>query len=512
MKLQELIHELKILDVRNPIGYQEVTGIANNSMNVEKGNIYVAIKGYITDGHRYVADSYSNGAIAAIVEEFVDDIEIPQYKVRNTRDALSILSDKFFNHPSKSLKVIGVTATNGKTTTTYMLDRIMEEAGYKTGLIGSVINKIGDEFIPAVLTTPESLDLQRLLYKMKEERVEKVLMEVSSSGLELSRVKNVDFDIVSFNNLSREHIDQHGSFEKYWDIKSTLIRNAKSDSFAILNLDDEYSESLIGETKAKVVTYSLKQEIGNLYAKDLVLANGRARFTVVINKPFDAFGKRIERGEFPIVLGVPGFHSAANAMAAIAIAITDGVAPKAIQDALLYFSGVERRFQYIYERDFIIIDDHFANRGNINVTLETLNSMEYNNLHLVYAIRGNRGVTVNRENAEALTEWKDKLKIKEIIATTSTEAVTSRDRVSPEEEAIFDEVMKQSGINVHKYERLDEAIKYALSKVEKDDIVLLAGCQGMDHGGKVALDYLHELKPEIPEEELYKPIKNRVVE
>lgn len=512
MKLQELLHDLKILGVRNPIGYQEITGISNHSMNVEKGDIYVAIKGYITDGHKYVADAYSNGAIAAIVEEFVENCEIPQYKVENTRKALSIISDKFYHHPSRDLRVIGVTATNGKTTTTYMLNKIMEEAGFKSGLIGSVINKIGDEFIPAVLTTPESLDLQRLLYKMKEERVEKVAMEVSSSALELERVNNVDFDIVSFNNFSREHIDQHGSFEKYWEVKSSLIKNAKAGSFAILNLDDEYSMSLVGETNATVITYSLKEEVGNFYAKDLELANGRAKFTVVINKPYVAFGKKIEMREFPIVLGVPGYHSAANAMAAIAIAITDGISPEVIQEALLYFSGVERRFQYIYERDFIIIDDHFANKGNINVTLETLNSMDYNNLHLVYAIRGNRGVTVNRENAETLAQWKDKLKLNEIIATKSTEVVTSKDLVTSKEEEIFDGVMENAGIKVHKYDKLEDAIKYALSNVKKDDIVLLAGSQGMDHGGKVALNYIHELKPEIPKEELYKPIKDRVVE
>lgn len=512
MKLQELLNELEVIEVRNPIAYEKVTGIANHSMHVEKGNVYVAIKGYITDGHKYISDAYSLGAIAAIVEEFVEDVEIAQYKVANTRDALAILSDKFYNHPSKDLRMIGVTATNGKTTTTYMLNQIMETAGFKSGLIGSVINKIGDDFIPAVLTTPESLDLQKLLNKMRQENVEKVAMEVSSSALELSRVKNVDFDIVSFNNFSREHIDQHGTFEKYWQAKSSLIKNAKGDSFAILNLDDEYSMSLVDQTQAKVITYSLEQEMGHFYAKNLELAKGRAKFTVVINKPYEAFGKNIEKSEFDIVLGVPGYHSAANAMAAIAIAITDGIAPKVIQDALLYFNGVERRFQYIYENDFVIIDDHFANRGNINVTLETLKHMEYNKLHLVYAIRGSRGLTVNRENAETVVAWKDRLKIDEIIATKSVGSVTSKDLVTKEEEDVFNEVMKDTGILVHMYDRLEDAIIYALNKVEKNDIIMLAGCQGMDHGGIVALDYIHKMKPEIPQEELYKPVKNRVVE
>ena len=512
MKIQELLNELEIIEVRNPIGDERVTGIANHTKDLEKGNIFVAIKGYITDGHKYIETAASQGAVAVLVEEFDYDSEIAQYKVANTRTALSIISDKYYNHPSKGLRVIGVTATNGKTTTTYMLNDIMELAGFKTGLIGSVINKIGAEFIPAVLTTPESLDLQKLLSKMKEESVEKVAMEVSSSALELSRVNNVDFDIVSFNNFSREHIDQHGTFEKYWEAKSSLIINAKTDSYAILNLDDEYSSSLIDKTKAQVITYSLKEELGNFYCKDLVIAKGRATFTVIINKPYEAFGREIEKDEFQIVLGVPGYHSVANAMAAIAIAITDGISIEVIKEALLYFNGVERRFQYIYENDFVIIDDHFANKGNINVTLETLRHMDYNKLHLVYAIRGNRGVTVNRENAETVVAWKDRLRINEIIVTKSSEVVTSKDLVSNEEEAVFDEVMNKTDIIIHKYNRLDEAIKYSLNGVEKDDIILLAGCQGMDHGGKVALDYLHVLKPELPIEDLYKPIINRVVE
>ena len=512
MKIQELLNELEVIEVRNSIGYERVTGIANHTKDLEKGNIFVAIKGYITDGHKYIKTAVSQGAIAVLVEEFNDDSEVAQYKVKDTRVALSIISDKFYNHPSKDLRVIGVTATNGKTTTTYMLNGIMEMAGFKTGLIGSVINKIGDQFIPAVLTTPESLDLQKLLFKMREEKVEKVAMEVSSSALELSRVNDVDFDIVSFNNFSREHIDQHGTFEKYWEAKSSLIINAKADSYAILNLDDEYSSSLIDKTKAQVITYSLKEEFGNFYCKDLVIAKGRATFTVVINKPYEAFGKRIEKSEFQIVLGVPGYHSVANAMAAIAIAITDGIQIDVIKEALLYFNGVERRFQYIYENDFVIIDDHFANKGNINVTLETLRHMDYNKLHLVYAIRGNRGVTVNRENAETVVSWKDRLRIDEIIVTKSSEVVTSKDLVTNEEEIVFNEVMNKTDIIIHKYDRLDEAIKHALDKVEKDDIIMLAGCQGMDHGGRVALDYLHVLKPERPKEELYKPIMNRVVE
>lgn len=511
MLLEELINVLDIKDTRNYEGDLNIKGIAYHSARVKSDYIYVAIKGYITDGHNYIKSAIDNGAVAVIVEDFAEGVDIPQIKVSNSREALSIISDKFYGSPSKKMRVVGVTATNGKTTTTFMLNEIYEKANFKTGLIGSVMNKVGNKYVPSELTTPESLDLHRLFSLMRDEGVQKVPMEVSSSALELYRVNNVDFDIVSFNNFSREHIDQHGSFEKYWRAKSSLIRNAKEDSYALLNIDDEKIKSLIIETKANVITYSSKDSNANIYCKDVELIRGRARFKVVVNKEFIAFNRKIKKDEFEIELGIPGFHSVENAMVAIAIALTDGISKDTIKKGLRDFKGVERRFEYIYEKDFLIIDDHFANLKNINVSLETLSHIDHKNLHLIYAIRGNRGITVNKENAEAVVAWKDKLNIKEIIGTKSIGNVTSKDMVSEQEEKVFKDTIQSAGIKLNLYDTLEDAIQQALKKVREDDIVLLAGCQGMDMGAKIALDYLHGIKPDIKEEELYKPIEKRVV-
>lgn len=510
MNLYQLIKTIDVIDTKY-LDEKEITGIANHTDHVEEGYLYVAIKGYLTDGHKYIQKAIDNGAVAVIVEDFKEDINISQIKVENSRIALSALSADFYNHPSKSMRMIGVTATNGKTTTTYMLNKIFEVGNYKNGLIGSVMNKIGDKVIPAVLTTPESVDLQMFLYHMRKENVEKVAMEVSSSALELYRTKDVDFDIVSFNNFSREHIDQHGTFEKYWAAKSSLIKNAKESGYVVLNLDDEYSSSLIDKTKAKVVTYSLTKEEGNLYCKDLELLKGRARFTVAINKPFKTISGRLIKDDFDVILGIPGYHSVANAMAAITIALIDDIPSQVICRGLEAFQGVERRFQYIYENDFIIIDDHFANKGNINVTLETLKYMEYNKFHLVYAIRGNRGVTVNRENAETIKSWKDRLGIEDVIATKSIGDVGPKDTVTKEEEDVFLEVMDSSDIKVHLYDTVKDAIKHSLERAGKGDIIMLAGCQGMDHGARIALEILRQMKPELSDDYLFKALENRVV-
>lgn len=491
MYIKELLEPLNIIDEKNYQDNIDIMGIAYHSERVDEGFIYVAVRGYLTDGHKYVKSAEKNGAVAVLVEEFIEDCDLPQFKVENSRKSLSEISAKFYEYPSKEMKVIGVTATNGKTTTTYMLNHIYESLGYKTGLVGSVINKVGGRSVPSELTTPESLDLQKIFRDMRNEDIKIALMEVSSMALELYRVNDVDYDIVSFNNFSREHIDQHGSFEKYWDAKSSLIRKAKKESYALLNIDDEHIRTLVNQTQATVITYSTKDESANIYVKDLKLVKGRARFTVVIRESFQAFGKIIEKNEFEINLSIPGLHSVENALVATVIALTDGIAIKTIQKSMSEFAGVERRFEYIYEKDFLIIDDHFANQKNINVSLETLSHINCNQLHLLYAIRGNRGITVNRENAETLVSWKDRLNIKEVIGTKSIDSVTSKDTVSEEEETVFKEIIKEAGIKLIIFDRLEEAINFTLKRTHKNDIVLLAGCQGMDNGAKIALDYIN---------------------
>ena len=509
MYIEELLKDLKIIDTINYTEDMDIKGIAYHSDRVKSDYLYVAIKGYITDGHMYIKKAEENGASAIIVEDFMNSCNLPQFKVSNTRESLSIISDKFYNHPSKEMRLIGVTATNGKTTTTYMLNGIYEAAGYTTGLVGSVMNKVGESFVPSELTTPESLELQELFRRMRDEDIHKVLMEVSSSALELYRVNDVDFDIVSFNNFSREHIDQHGSFEKYWAAKSRLIIKAKVGSYALLNIDDENIKTLVDKTRAQVITYSTKSDKAMIYAKDIQLEKGRAKFRVVIKKAFKAFDKVIKEAEFDISLGIPGLHSLENSLVAALIALIDGIPINIIQKALYEFAGVERRFEYIYEKDFLIIDDHFANLKNINVSLETLSQIQCNKLHLIYAIRGNRGLTVNRENAEALVAWKDKLNLTEIIGTKSIGSVSIKDTVSKEEEEIFADIIKSAGIRLTLYDTLNDAIDYALKSTKDNDIVLLAGCQGMDKGAKIALDYIHQKKPNINLEELYKPLKSR---
>ena len=501
VKLRELLNLIEVKDVYNDKDLT-ISGISYHSKKATDGNLFVCIKGYKTDGHKYLSNAVKNGAVAAIVEEVQEDVNVPQYVVENSRIALARLGSAFYHNPSDKMKMIGITATNGKTTTSFMVNSILENEGLKTGLIGTVVIKVDDESTPAELTTPESLDLQYYLKKMVDKQVSHVTMEVSSAALETHRVEAVNYDIVTLNNISREHIDSHGSFEKYFEAKSSLIKNASENSFAVLNLDCPYSASLINETKAQVITFGVNSRDGHIACKNLDLTTGRAKFTVEILKQFKVDGREYTPTEFEVQLSVPGLHSVYNSMVAMIIGLLCGVSISTIQNTLKNFVGVERRFQFIFEEDIKIIDDHFANSGNIDVTLETLKYMDYENLHLVYAIRGERGPTVNRENAETIAKWAPKLGLTEIIATKSISHVTDKDRVTDEELSVFQEVMDKAKIKVHLFDELADSIFYAITKASEGDLILLGGCQGMDFGAEIALKHLAERKTNVIEERI----------
>lgn len=497
MKLHTLLQSLDIVQQFNAEDIS-VTGIAYHSKKVVEGNVFVCIRGYKVDGHQFLAHAVENGAKAAIVEEMNESISIPQYVVKNSRNALAKLSAAYYDEPSKKLQMIGITATNGKTTSSYMTNAILEKHHLITGLIGTIKVKIGDEFYPSDLTTPESLDLQYYLNEMVEKDVTHVMMEVSSAAQEMHRVDAVDYDIVTLNNINREHIDTHGTFENYVHTKTKLIKEAKQDSIALLNLDCAYTEQLMSETEATPITFSITDRKGHVCCKNLDLSTGRAKFTVEILKPI--YWKNeliILPSEFDIQLAIPGLHSVSNSMIAIIISLLNGVPVGVIQDVLKQFEGVDRRFEFIYENGPVIIDDHFANPGNIDVTLETLSLMDYEDLHVIYAIRGQRGETVNRENAETVIKWAKKLQLDKIVVTESVAHVTERDEVTAGERDSFIQVMNEANIDVVLFKDLEEAIQYSVKQTKVKDLLLLAGCQGMDMGGEIAISAIQSAKMNI---------------
>src|SRR5690625_1287062 len=489
MQLSTLLESLNMIDCYNE-GNFFISGIAYHSGDVQENDLFVCVKGYETDGHLYLEDAMNKGATVAVVEEFNKTLPIAQYRVENSRIALAQLAAAYYDYPSNKMTTIGITATNGKTTTAFMTDAILEKHGLKTGLLGTINVKIDHQLIHSDHTTPEELDYEKYFSEMEEKDTSHVMMEVSSAAQEMHRVDTVDFNIVTLNNINREHIDTHGSFEAYVEIKTRLIKQASKDSIAVLNLDCVYTKELLEQTAATPITFSVEEERGHICVKDLDISTGRAKFNVSVLKPIHTNNQIIKPMEFPIELAIPGLHSVSNSMIAILISMLNGVPVTTIQNALKEFRGVNRRFEFIYEEDLTVIDDHFANPGNIDVTLETISLMDYKDLQLIYAVRGQRGAVVNQENAETFVKWAKKLDVNEIIVTKSISDVTHRDEVTESELKAYVDVVEAANINVLLYEELDEAIHKGIEKATKEDLLLLAGCQGMDHGAKIALTEL----------------------
>ncbi|MDO5300904.1 MAG: Mur ligase family protein [Tissierellia bacterium] len=483
MKLQELLRGVKMIETRGELSLDmDIPQVIHDTRELESGGLFVAMVGALVDGHKFVPRAQELGAAVAVVEEF-QEVDLPQIRVENSRIALAELAGNFYGHPSKEMKIVGITATNGKTSTSYMLEAILQEAGWNTGVIGTVDVRYGDVAIPSILTTPESVVLQKHLRDMKNAGVEVVVMEVSSSAGENHRVHGMDFDLMSFHNLSKEHIEQHGSFEAYFEAKSRFIRDAKEEAVVFLSSEDPKIWSLKEETNAQVVAIG---ENGAIDARDKDVSTGYGHFTYVVADELQLKDQLWKRESFPISLSVAGFHSIANATVAISLAKALGVENEQIQRALDSFGGVERRFEMIYDREFKIMDDHFANVRNIEITMKTLEKMDYKNLHILYAIRGSRGAELNRENAQELLHWMDKLKPQTVLATRSTDVVGSKDVVTDDEFRAFQEVMAEGEMPVPVLDQLEDGVEQILSKGSDGDIILLAGCQGMDSGARFA--------------------------
>lgn len=486
-----------------------ITGVCDHSDRVRPGNLFVAIRGFETDGHNYIEQAVAKGAVAVVAEK-ATPATVPVFIVKDTRVALAKISKTWFSFPSTQMKLIGVTASNGKTTTAFMIDSILSRAHPRTGLIGTVVVKDGLVTVGAGLTTPNALELYEILGRMETNGCAYVTMEVSSAGQELNRIHGLTFDVVTFNNITREHIDFHGSFEKYWATKTGLVRNLPATAIAVLNADDAAIYGLQDQTQANCITYSLKSNPADIQVTDIDLSTGEGRFRYTIPKPIKRGGIALAAGSVDLALKVLGLHNIYNATVAITVGKLLGVLEQDICSALADFGGVERRFQLIYDREFKVIDDHFANTGNIDLTLATLGLMKYRLLHLLIAIRGSRGPVVNKENTETLVKWLPLLPFGELILTDSIDYAGAHDTVLPEERQAVLNVLDSAGIRYSHYPRLDDAIAAVLGFARPGDVVLMGGCQGLDPGAHIIVPQLAKRFSPLERKNIMQILQGRV--
>jgi UDP-N-acetylmuramoyl-L-alanyl-D-glutamate--2,6-diaminopimelate ligase len=466
----------------------DIKGVTCDSRRVKPGFAFVAIKGEREDGNEYIQEAVANGASVVYTEDSPDELPVntPVMRVDNSRTVLAKLLARFYGFPSEKLNMIGVTGTNGKTTTTFMIELILRQAGYSTGLIGTVMVKAGNNYYPHGLTTPDSECLQKYLAEMVDQGVYAAVMEVSSHGLKYQRVDSVRFNTAVHTNITPDHMDAHGSFDEYVSTKKRLFNMLPPGAAAIINTDDPHGLTLVRENpKLLILTYGLGAK-ASITASSIDLNSYGISYTCCLQRSFtNIMGNDVEPQEIPIRLGIPGKHNVYNSLAAVTVGLLYGIEPHVIQKALRSFKGVWRRMQVIYQEDYTVIDDFSHNPGSYEAAFETVQTMDYNNLYIVNAIRGGRGEEINSANASVISNWANLLDVKEVLVTSSEDYTGRDDRVTNGERDVFMAELIKAGVKAVHYDSLERTIEEAINKAGKGDIILLMGAQGMNRGQDV---------------------------
>lgn len=452
MQLARLLEGVELL-ADHAAGDVTISGICYDTREIEPGNLFVALPGYKTDGHRYIHEAMEKGA-AAVVCQQPPEGEGPWLVVPDARVALAALSANWFGHPAQELCVVGVTGTNGKTTTTYLMKSVLEQVvKAKVGLIGTNQNMIGDEALPAHRTTPESYEVQKLLREMADAGCSHAVMEVSSHALVLHRVDEIFFQAGIFTNLTQDHLDFHGTMESYRAAKGLLFTKTEN---AILNLDDEAGAYYTQTVPCRVFTYSERKDAADLTAKNLRLFPDRVEFEAV------AVGA-ISRVRLPI----PGGFTVYNALGVIACCLALGLELADVAQALGRAQGVKGRIEVVpTPTDFTVIIDYAHTPDALENILTAVRDFTKGRLLCLFGCGGDRDRTKRPIMGGIVSSLADVC------------IVTSDNPRTEEPGAIIADIL--AGMGAGGAPRLVEpdrrtAIRMALAEARAGDVVVLAG-------------------------------------
>ncbi len=456
MKLTKLLERLEY-EVVAGSDQIEITELTNDSRRIIEGSVFVCISGAVFDGHAYVEDVAKKGAAAVIVEK---DVEAPEgltvIKVADTRYALALTSAAYFGYPADKLKVIGITGTKGKTTTTYMVKSILEGVGHKVGLIGTIEAIIGDKVIPAANTTPESFTIQKYFAEMVEAGCDSVVMEVSSQGLMLHRTAGIPFEIGIFTNLGEDHIgpNEHTDFDDYKRCKGLLFKQCK---LGIANVDDEWYEDVFQGATCKVETFGFSEK-----------ADLRAVNVEHVSRPGYLGMKYQVNGlmNFDVEIDIPGEFSVYNSLTAIAVCRHFDVPVENIKKALKV-AKVKGRIEMVkVADDFTLMIDYAHNAMSLESLLKTLRDYHPGRLVTIFGCGGNRSKTRRFEMGEVSGKLSDFT----IITSDNPRFEEPQDIIND----IITGMKKTDGAYVDICDR-KEAIRYAIEHGKSGDVIVLAG-------------------------------------
>ncbi|MCH5315057.1 MAG: UDP-N-acetylmuramoyl-L-alanyl-D-glutamate--2,6-diaminopimelate ligase [Eubacterium sp.] len=448
MRLKDLLTGIEVI---NEYADTEVLDVTQDSRLVKEGSLFICVKGATFDGHSVAGEMLDKGAAAVVVER---DLGLPnQILVKNSRAVYSPICANFFGNPADKLQLIGLTGTNGKTTTTFLIKQILENVGKKVGLIGTVQNMIGDEIYPAKYTTPDPYELQKLFAMMVEAGCEYCVMEVSSQALAQGRVNGLRFKIGAFTNLTQDHIDYHKTWENYFNSKRILFENC---DIAITNLDDEYGMKIIdGLDFEKVATYSVNSNSATYLAKNVSFKSNGVEYELI--------GDTIARCSCPI----PGRFSVYNSLCAASCALALGIDFKSVIKAIGKSNGVKGRIEVVpCDRDFTIIIDYAHSPDGLENIISSLREIAKGRVVTLFGCGGDRDKTKRPKMGRIAAELSDFC------------VVTSDNPRSENPSDIIKDILEgMKGVKTP-YEVIEnrkEAIAFAINNAQKDDIILLAG-------------------------------------
>lgn len=434
----------------------EVTAIATDNRQVKPGDLFVCIKGYTVDGHRFAKSAEEAGAVAIVCEYELENIAIPQIIVKDTAVELPRLAHLMFNKPTEKLNLFGLTGTNGKTTTAYILEHLLTGFEGHVGYIGTNGIRYANHYIEPKNTTPEPLSLQRIFHEMVEEGVKQVAIEVSSHALELHRVDYCQFKVALFTNLTPEHLDFHPTMDDYFEAKYKLFEMLTPDGHGIVNLDDEYGEKLVNrlkESQTAVYTYGIESD-ADFKAEDIHMTSFGTSFKLTCPE-----------GIYEVQTPLLGRFNVYNALGAMASAYSASMPMEQIIALIKTLSPVDGRMEIINEgQDFTVIVDYAHTPDGVEKVLEFVTGIKQNGVKVVIGCPGDRDRTKRPVIAKLSVDYAD-----DVIFTTD-------DPHSEDPVDILNEMV--SGIKPMNYEVIVdriEAIETAINKAQKNDIVLIAG-------------------------------------
>lgn len=461
MELTELLNNVHAIRVIGEVQRRDVSSIQYDSRKVQKNSVFVAIQGFKTDGHKFIPDAINNGAVAIVVEddksvpdELIRHSQIAKILVKNSRIALAELSKGFYKDPTSKLKLIGITGTNGKTTTSFILKNILQQAGNKTGLVGTIANYIGEKKIDSKLTTPESNDLNQFFLEMIEEKCSHSVMEVSSHSLVLNRVYGLDFSVAIFSNITSDHLDFHNTFDEYLKAKKILFDNLSSKSYAIINCDDASATNLTKNCNAKIISYGISVE-SDYQIKNINYNLSGTNFTIS-NKGCN----------YNIHTSLIGIFNAYNATAAFAAASSMGINEHKIVEGINSAPQVLGRFEVIGNGNKKVIVDYSHTADSLEKALQAVREIVNENYQVVtvFGCGGDRDKTKRPMMGKIASELSDKV------------IITSDNPRSENPFAIIEDINK--GIVKNNYsviENREEAIITAIKNSNKNAVILIAG-------------------------------------